>query len=188
MSVDMLAISRPGERCITLELPHDRPFRLGVLSDTHRFSRPAPVPPEALDRLSACEAFVHCGDFIDPAFLDPLREIGPVFAVLGNVDPAQLAPEFPRQILLFIGSWRIGIIHAAGNGERAWRRTAACFSEPLDLLLYGHSHRPIARHLGDLTVVNPGSAVDPRGLPNPSVASIELSTLLSVHLMALPLR
>lgn len=171
---------------VDLLLPADRPFRLGVLADTHRYSRAAPVPEAAIDRMGACDAYLHCGDFLDPTLLQPLRDRAPLYAVLGNVDPADLAGEIPDAVLLRLGHWRIGAIHAAGQHPSAWRRTAAAFPERLDVLCFGHSHRPVALNSNGLVLLNPGSAVDPRGLPAPSVAVVELSAALRVQVLRLP--
>ena len=171
---------------VDLLLPADRPFRLGVLADTHRYSRAAAVPEAAITRMGACDAYLHCGDFLDPALLQPLRDRASLYAVLGNVDPADLAGETPGAVLFRLGQWRLGVIHAAGPNVAAWRRTAAAFPERLDVLCFGHSHRPVALNNNGLVLLNPGSAVDPRGLPAPSVAVVELSAALHVKVLRLP--
>jgi uncharacterized protein len=171
---------------VDLLLPVDRPFRLGVLSGTHRYSRAAAVPEAAMVRMGDCDAYLHCGDFLDPVLLQPLRDRAPLYAVLGNVDPADLGGETPGAVLLRLGQWRVGAIHAAGPNAAAWRRTAAAFPERLDVLCFGHSHRPVALNSDGLVLLNPGSAVDPRGLPAPSVAVVELSAALHVRVLRLP--
>jgi uncharacterized protein len=171
---------------VDLPLPPDRPFRLGVISDTHRYSRPAAVPESAIARLGTCDAYLHCGDFLDPGLLQPLRERAPLFAVLGNVDPAEFGVETPATLLLRVGTWRVGAVHDAGRSFAARKRTAARFPERLDALCFGHSHRPVAENAAGLVLLNPGSAVDPRGLPAPSVALIELSDAMRVHVLKLP--
>ena len=177
-----------ADRVVTVDLPipPERPFRLGVLSDTHRYSRAAAVPPAAIERLGACDAYLHCGDFLEPALLQPLRDRAPVYAVLGNVDPATLAIETPEALLLRIGDWRIGAIHDAGTSLDARLRRADRFPERLDVLCFGHSHRPLAERHGNLVLLNPGSAADPRGLPNRSVAVLELGAGLVVRLLKVP--
>ena len=54
---------------------------IGVISDTHGLLR-----PEALHALQGVSLIIHAGDVGDPAILDKLKEIAPVFAVRGNVD------------------------------------------------------------------------------------------------------
>jgi len=105
--------------------------------------------------------------------------------VLGNVDPPAFARDTPTTLLLRIGPWRIGAIHAAGGTQAAQGRTASHFPERLDVLCFGHSHRSVAERVGDLVLLNPGSAVDPRGMPAPSVAVIELSDALRVQVLRL---
>jgi putative phosphoesterase len=167
-----------------LPLPEGEPFRLGVLSDTHRYSRGAAVPANAVERMGRCDAYLHCGDFVDLELLRPLRERAPLYAVLGNVDPPGCGA--PQAVLLRIGAWRVGATHAAGGGPAAWRRTAGAFPERLDVLCFGHSHRPVATTSEGLVLLNPGSAVDPRALPDASVAVVALGEGLRVQLLRLP--
>ncbi|HEV7213482.1 MAG TPA: metallophosphoesterase [Chloroflexota bacterium] len=174
-----------GPRVVDLTVPPDRAFRLGVLSDTHWYSRAAAVPESAIARMGACDAYLHCGDFLQPALLQPLRERAALFCVLGNVDPAELTEVTPARLLLRLGSWRIGAVHVAGHNRSAWRRTADRFPERLDVLCFGHSHRSVAEQSDGIVFLNPGSAVDPRGQPAPSVAVLEMSDSLRVQVLRL---
>jgi putative phosphoesterase len=54
---------------------------------------------------------------------------------------------------------------------RTWERFAQIDA---DIVVLGHTHRPILRQIGALTVVNPGSVGQPRdGDPRPSYAVLE---------------
>jgi hypothetical protein len=178
--------SLTGLVTVSIPLPPETPFRLGVLADTHRFSRPAPIPLAALDRLGRCDAYLHCGDFMLEQLLEPLRQRAPTYVVRGNVDTAGAGNDVPRALLLWIGDWRVGAVHDAGRNLKARLHLARQFPESLDVLCFGHSHRPLATKEGGLVFLNPGSAVDPRGLPNCSVAALTFGTHLDVHLMRLP--
>jgi len=50
------------------------------------------------------------------------------------------------------GGMRIALLH--GNDRELLETLAACGS--LDLLVYGHTHRPEVRKAGTLLIVNPG--------------------------------
>jgi len=51
-----------------------------------------------------------------------------------------------------LGGMSIGLVH--GNDRELLETLAACGS--LDLLVYGHTHRPEIRREGALLIVNPG--------------------------------
>jgi hypothetical protein len=51
-----------------------------------------------------------------------------------------------------LGGMRIGLVH--GNDRDLLETLVTCGS--LDLLVYGHTHRPEIRRVGSLLVVNPG--------------------------------
>lgn len=141
------------------------PFTIGLLSDTHIFggggSRPFPV--EVLDLFQRFEVdlIVHGGDIVIQPVLDRLSTVAPTLAVHGNNEPLELWKALPERIVLTIGSHRIGVVH--GHGGPSARVTAkTAFAEPMDLVIYGHSHVPIIEEIDGVVYFNPGSPTDRR--------------------------
>jgi uncharacterized protein len=67
----------------------------------------------------------------------------------GTLPSLKMAGTFAR---IELGGMRIGLVH--GNDRELLETLTACSS--LDLLVYGHTHRPEIRKAGSLLVVNPG--------------------------------
>lgn len=121
--------------------------RIAVISDTHGILR-----PEVIEVLKSCEAILHAGDFDNAGILKDLKEIGPVYAVRGNVDrdwaddnPEELPKE--REVTLF--GFRIYMIH---NRKQARKDLSG-----MDIVISGHSHEYEESRKGEVTFLNPGS-------------------------------
>ena len=141
------------------------PLTIGVISDTHIFAGGGsrPFPDEVLDlfRRFAVDLIVHGGDIVAQSVLDRLAAVAPTIAVHGNNDPIDLWKQLPERIVLSVGHHRIGVVH--GHGGPSARTTAkTAFDEPIDLLIYGHSHVPLIELIDGVTYFNPGSATDRR--------------------------
>lgn len=150
-----------------VQVREDGSFRLVVISDTH--SSPHPCAFELIKGLHP-DAIIHAGDVGEPAVLDELSAICPLFAVRGNIDTSTLTlPDFllfeifsEEQLLL-----RILTLHVGIYGHRLRSEVAQMAqTEKASLVVCGHSHIPfIGSHHG-IAMFNPGS-IGPRrfGLP-----------------------
>ena len=139
-------------------------LRVGLISDTHDLVR-----PEAVRALGGVHRILHAGDICSPRVLADLESIAPVTAVRGNNDRGSWANAIPVTRKIVIGSVSILIVH---NVEELGCDPAA---EGCDLVVYGHSHRPLIEHRNRVLFVNPGSA-GPRRFALPvSVGVIEIA-------------
>ena len=134
------------------------------MSDTHDLVR-----PEAVRALGRVDRILHAGDICSPGVLAALAAIAPVTAVRGNNDRGSWADSIPVTRKIVIGSASILMIH---NIDELGCDPAA---EGYDVVVYGHSHRPLIERRGSVLFVNPGSA-GPRRFTLPvSVGVIEIS-------------
>jgi putative phosphoesterase len=120
---------------------------IGVISDTHGLLR-----EQVKSRLRGCDAIIHAGDIGGEAVLIELRDIAPVVAVRGNVDGGPWTKALNRIEHTEVNDARICVVHDLGTLDLA-PATAG-----VNVVIYGHSHKPsIDRHDGIL-YLNPGSA------------------------------
>ena len=139
---------------------------IGLISDTHGLMR-----PEALRALSGVDLILHAGDVGAPAVLDALWAIAPVHAVRGNVDLAgRRAPR--RAVDLQLDGVRVHLSHGHELGSPTPAALAARYDA--DVIVYGHTHRPLVTHVGPTLVVNPGAAGAARFNLKPSVGLLTL--------------
>jgi putative phosphoesterase len=133
---------------------------VGVVSDTHGLVR-----PEAKEALRGADVILHAGDIGGTQVLSELGELAPVIAVRGNVDGgwARLLPE--RRVLDLGGVWVL-ILHDRAlvgeeplltEAEAAYARSRSGPS-PRAIVVFGHSHQPLAEKRKGVLWFNPGSA------------------------------
>jgi putative phosphoesterase len=124
-------------------------MRVGLISDTHGLIR-----AEALAALDGVEIILHAGDVGGHSVLRELAAIAPVHAVYGNTDdPIQ---GLPQRVDLTLGGLKVHVSHGHEVGsptpERLVREYAA------DVIVFGHTHKPLIDTVGKTLVVNPGAA------------------------------
>jgi len=120
---------------------------IGLISDTHGLMR-----PEALDALRGCERILHAGDIGDPGILATLETIAPVTAIRGNNDTADWARDLPDTRLVQLGDVAVYMLH---DLKELPARPAGVH---VDVIVAGHSHKPLVETREDVLIVNPGSA------------------------------
>jgi uncharacterized protein len=121
--------------------------RIGLISDTHNLVR-----PEALLHLHGCEAIIHAGDICNPAVLAALQQIAPVTAVRGNNDTGDWARAIPTRVTLTFQQVRILVVHDQADLDVDPR------SDGIQVVVTGHSHKPLIDERDGVLFVNPGSA------------------------------
>jgi putative phosphoesterase len=134
---------------------------IGVLSDTHdNLTRVREAVRLFND--AGCDLVVHAGDFVAPFTVDELRNLrAPVKAVYGNCDG-----ERAGLLRAFEGLGEIGpaplIFNHAGRSllvchlDSAIERHLA--TKSFDIIIFGHTHRPLTEIREGTLLVNPGEA------------------------------
>jgi putative phosphoesterase len=140
---------------------------IGLISDTHGLLRPG-----VHDALKGVALILHAGDVGGPGILDELRLIAPVRAVFGNTDPPG-EPELAERILMDLDDVSVHISHGHECGSPTPERLADRYDA--DVVVYGHTHRPLVTKLGGRLFVNPGAAGPKRFNLSPSVARLTIS-------------
>jgi hypothetical protein len=118
-----------------------------VISDTHGLLR-----PEALAALKGVDLIIHAGDVGKPGILEELRKLAPVIAVRGNVDTGEWASQLPMTEALEAGSTLIYVLHDIDQLDLDPAATR------IDIIVYGHSHKPSQTERAGVLYLNPGSA------------------------------
>lgn len=125
---------------------------VGLISDTHGLVR-----PEVFRAFEGVERILHAGDVGDPDVLIELEAIAPVHAVHGNTDWGELRSRLPERLELDLGGVSVRILHGHQYGSPT-AVTVAGGNLDVDLVVFGHSHRPEIERVGEVLAVNPGSA------------------------------
>lgn len=138
-------------------------MRVGVLSDTHIPSRAKKLPEKVLEAFEEVDYIIHAGDITSLDVLDTLNTLAPVIAVSGNVDPDKLQAILSDKEIATLGGFRIGITHGHGSTGKTLERVIKCFeNDPVDCIIFGHSHIPYCERINRVLLFNPGSPTDKR--------------------------
>lgn len=158
---------------------------LGVLSDTHLRDAHARLEAVLRGPLGPADVLIHAGDFTGEEVLDYLESVDsrPFFGVAGNMDSPGIRARLPDRRVLELGGYRIGLAHGWGAPAGLAGRLLAAFSEPLDILVFGHSHRPSQEWRGSRLLLNPGSAFDRRWAARCTVALVDLAAKPVVRIL-----
>jgi uncharacterized protein len=138
---------------------------VGLISDTHGLVR-----PEVFEALDGVELILHAGDVGGPSIIHELATIAPVRAVFGNTDVAG-EPGLAESLDLKLDGLTIHVSHGhevrggPTPGQLLTRYTA-------DVIVYGHTHKPLVERAGARLVVNPGAAGPRRFSLKPSVGRL----------------
>lgn len=135
---------------------------VGLVSDTHGLVR-----PELFTALAGVDLILHAGDVGGQAVLAELAVIAPLHAVYGNTD-APGEPGLSPQIRLRLEDLTIHVSHGHELGRPTPERLLARYDA--DVIVFGHTHRPLIERAGRRLVVNPGAAGPRRFDLKPSVA------------------
>jgi uncharacterized protein len=140
-------------------------MRIGLISDTHGLMR-----AEALAALAGVDRILHAGDVGRLSVLRELQGIAPVDAVSGNIDDPLFA--LPQHLDLVIDGVRVHVSHGHELGAPTPQKLAAAYDA--DVIVYGHTHKPLIETVGRKLVVNPGAAGARRFNLAPSVAMLTI--------------
>jgi len=120
-------------------------MRIGLISDTHNLVR-----PEALEALRGVSHIIHAGDICKRDVLDTLAPLAPLTVVRGNNDIGEGVAHLPEQARIELGGVTIHVVHDIADVPMQL--------DGIDVVVTGHSHKPLIERRGNVLFVNPGSA------------------------------
>jgi putative phosphoesterase len=148
-------------------MSHSDAHVVGLISDTHGLMRPG-----VHAALTGVELILHAGDVGGSEILDELRLIAPVRAVLGNTDPPGES-GLAEEIVLEVGGLRLHVSHGHEVGSPTPAKLAERYDA--DVVVYGHTHRPLVTQHDGRLFVNPGAAGAKRFNISPSVGKLTIA-------------
>ncbi len=153
------------------------PILLGVVADTHlsptRTGRSLAPVVDFFRRMNV-GLIVHAGDAGHVSVLQSLEQVAPTVAVRGNADPVDLIETLPDRVWIEVGSRTLLLMHGH-HGKTALKAARAAAAPDVDLIVFGHSHKPLIDREGRTVLFNPGSPTERRWNPHFGVGLIRIS-------------
>ena len=161
-------------------------MKVAVLSDTHMPANSHSLPPGLVDRLKGVNLIVHAGDFTEEFVIHELEQIAPVECVAGNMDSSKIRRRYPDKKILALCNFRIGLVHGCGAPDNLIDYVKGVFQgEPLDCIIYGHSHIPSIDYIDDIIYICPGSPTDKVFAPYNSFVMLEIDEKITPQIIRL---
>ena len=133
-------------------------MKILIVSDTHRKND---LYVELCKQLAPLDMVIHCGDIEGSEYIINEAARCPVKMVAGNND---FFSDIKSEEEFSIGKYRIWVTHGhhyyVSMGTEILKDEAR--SRGIDIVMYGHTHRPVIEHDGDIIAINPGSLTYPR--------------------------
>ena len=155
-------------------------MKILIVSDTHRKDENL---KQVIARSGPLDMLIHLGDAEGSEHMIAtwVNEGCDLEMILGNND---FFSDLPREITLDIGSYKVWVTHGhnyyVSMGNETIKKEA--IDRGVDIVLYGHTHRPVIDIDDDIIAVNPGSLSYPRQEGRqPSYAIMEIDRRGKVH-------
>ncbi|MBP3603531.1 MAG: metallophosphoesterase [Lachnospiraceae bacterium] len=129
-----------------------------IVSDTHRYNENY---LRVLEKVAPVDMVVHCGDIEGSEYLIAQSAACPVQMVQGNND---FFSDLPREKEFYIGKYKVWLTHGHTYGVMVSDRyiKMEAIERNVDIVMYGHSHRPVVDFGDGIIAINPGSLTYPR--------------------------
>lgn len=120
--------------------------------------------------LHGVDLIIHAGDVGTHAVLRELQTLAPVHAVFGNTDGQELG--LPASLQLTMEGVRIHVSHGHELGSPTPARLMERYTA--DVIVYGHTHKPLIETRHGVLVINPGAAGPRRFHLKPTVGLLRI--------------
>lgn len=138
-------------------------MKIIVISDTHMPNTVSKLPDEIGKILSSADMVLHAGDFASRAAYEEIKNLCNLKAVRGNMDETLLAGILPEYEVIEIAGKRIGLLHGKGSPDHTIQYAWNTFHDKsVDVVVFGHTHRPFNQKKEGILMFNPGSLLDKR--------------------------
>ena len=133
-------------------------MKILIVSDTHRNNANY---IKVVERTGPLDMVIHCGDVEGSELVISKAVDCPVEMVQGNND---FFSELPKEKEFMVGEYKVWLTHGhnyyiAMNSEMIKREAR---EREADIVICGHTHKPVVDIGRDITLINPGSISYPR--------------------------
>ncbi len=133
-------------------------MRILIVSDTHRHNENL---YDVVGKIGKIDLLIHCGDTECPIEIIKDMVECPVIAVRGNND---FFSALDKEEIFDIDKYKVMVTHGHHYNVSLGvdMLVDEALSRGVNVVMYGHTHRPHLEIRDDITIVNPGSISYPR--------------------------
>lgn len=151
-------------------------MKIGIISDTHMTKHFSKLKELLNENFKDVDLIIHAGDYTSTDAILILKEYADFIGVYGNNDKSKLRSLLTDKHILNLEGYNIGVCHGDGPKKNTLDNVIDTFeNERLDIIIYGHSHKPCIFTKGKTMFLNPGSCTSKRKEPWFSYIILELN-------------
>lgn len=148
-------------------------MKIGVVSDTHCHA----IPKQVINDFKHVDLIVHAGDFCTLAEAGIFENLKKVVGVCGNMDGEDVRKKYPEKQVFECDGVKIGVYHGAGAKSGILEQVKEKFAgDDVDVVIFGHSHEPLNKKIGNVLYFNPGSPNDNVFAPYRSYGILDIAS------------
>ena len=150
-------------------------MKIAVISDTHMNKHFSKLKDILDKHFKNVDLIIHAGDYTSTDVISILEEHSKFIGVYGNNDKSKLRGLLTDKKIITLENYKIGICHGDGPKKNTLDNVIDNFKDDkLDIIIYGHSHKPSILTKGKTLYLNPGSCTSKRKEPWFSYIILEL--------------
>jgi len=158
-------------------------MEIGIISDTHN-----QLPEKIGQIFKGVDLILHAGDIGYSHILESLSKIASVEGVYGNTDLYTVSSILPSRLTLNLEGMSVFMKHDIGNIKIYHAKLRSIHRELIpDMIVFGHTHKPLFEKIQHTYYINPGSASKPRGGSPCSVMRLNISAGMITDHQLIPL-
>ena len=133
-------------------------MKILIVSDTHRYNENY---LRVLEKVAPVDMVIHCGDIEGSEYAIAQSAGCPVQMVQGNND---FFSDLPREKEFLLGKYKVWLTHGHTYGVSVGYNLikAEAIDRGVDIVMFGHSHKPVVDIDEEIIAINPGSLTYPR--------------------------
>lgn len=138
-------------------------MKIGIISDTH-IKKDVDKFMDLMDQyFKELDLLIHAGDYVSRQVVEELKSYKNFVGVWGNVDDEETRAIVKEKEIISVEGYKIGIFHGHGSKGTTIDRVYDTFKEDeVDIIIFGHSHQPLAKTKNGVLMLNPGSIINKR--------------------------
>jgi putative phosphoesterase len=148
-------------------------YLVGIISDTH-----GRLPHSVARAFDGVDFIIHAGDIGEPDILNALEKMARTIAVRGNMDFGRWAQPLAAKEIIEVNQTLLVVLHDVYRLDLGPNHVVP------EVVISGHTHRPLKEENQGVLYINPGSAGYPKHGQPATVALLRIKgqTLEARHI------
>lgn len=133
-------------------------MKIAIISDTHLTKHMRRFKEFLYNNFQDVDMIVHVGDFKSAQTINTIKRFKPFKGVFGNNDGKEIRKQLKEKEIILVEGIKIGLFHGTGDVNTALDRSYDKFKkDKVDVIIFGHTHKPIIKSKNKILMLNPGS-------------------------------